>query len=143
MHSFCLSLYGASLWKASSLELQSLEIAYNNILRKIWRLPRHCHTSILHCVSSGSSVFNTVLGRSSQLVASSEKKGSNLLIDVFTDSPSLVYTSFGYNSVYYHRHRRNYRDCDKMCDAFIREARMCLQEPYHPIDGEINFMCIT
>ena len=59
MHSFCRSLYGASLWKASSLELWSLEIAYTNILRKIWRLPRHCHTFILHCIGGGSSVFYT------------------------------------------------------------------------------------
>ena len=32
MQSFCLSLYGASLWKVSSAELRSLETPYNNLL---------------------------------------------------------------------------------------------------------------
>ena len=36
MQNFCLSLYGASLWMASSSEIQSLETAYNNLIRKIW-----------------------------------------------------------------------------------------------------------
>ena len=49
--SFCLSLYGAALWKSSNPQLKSLEVAFNNILRKIWSLPRYCHTAILHCVA--------------------------------------------------------------------------------------------
>ena len=31
--SFCLSLYGAALWKSSNPQLKSLEVAFNNILR--------------------------------------------------------------------------------------------------------------
>ena len=49
---FCLSLYGSALWRLSSSSLRSLEVTFNNLLRKIWKLPRHCHTSILHCISS-------------------------------------------------------------------------------------------
>ena len=45
--SFCLSLYGASLWR-SSPQLRALEVSFNNILRKIWSLPRHSHTGIVH-----------------------------------------------------------------------------------------------
>ena len=41
--SFCLSLYGSALWFSSSSALRSLEIAFNNILRRIWSLPRMCH----------------------------------------------------------------------------------------------------
>ena len=48
--SFRLSLYGCALWKTSSQQLRSLETTFNNILRKIWMLPRHCHTSLLHLV---------------------------------------------------------------------------------------------
>ena len=54
--SYCLSLYGSSLWKSSCPELASLEVAFNNILRKIWLLPRQCHTAILHLVSNMHSV---------------------------------------------------------------------------------------
>ena len=40
LSSFCLSLYGSALWSSSSTELRSLETTYNNILRRIWSLPR-------------------------------------------------------------------------------------------------------
>ena len=50
LQSFCLSLYGVSLWMASSPDLYSLEVSLNNILRKIWSLPQHCHTGILQLV---------------------------------------------------------------------------------------------
>ena len=55
--SFCLSLYGSALWRLSSSSLRSLEVTFNNLLRKIWKLPRRCHTSILHCISSLQSLL--------------------------------------------------------------------------------------
>ena len=64
---FCLSLYGSALWRLSSFSLRSLEVTFNNLLRKIWKLPWHCHTSILHCISSLQSLFNIVIYRSSML----------------------------------------------------------------------------
>ena len=51
---FCLSLYGSALWFSSSSELRSLEIT---ILRKIWSLPRACHTGILHQVAGLHSIY--------------------------------------------------------------------------------------
>ena len=51
LQSCCLSLYGAALWNSFSCELASLEVVFNNILRKIWKLPHHCHTGIF--ASSG------------------------------------------------------------------------------------------
>ena len=38
----CLSMYGAILWKIDCKQIKSFEIAYNNILRRVWRLPRQC-----------------------------------------------------------------------------------------------------
>ena len=38
----CLSLYGGVLWNIACNQLKSLEVAFNNILRQIWRLPRNC-----------------------------------------------------------------------------------------------------
>ena len=90
MQSFCLiSLYGSSLWKACSAELRSLEVAFYNLLRKIWNLPLRCHTGILHCVN------NVVIDRCSKLVISAKKAGSQLLTDVFDEATTLVYTSAG------------------------------------------------
>ncbi len=56
----CLSLYnyGCVLWR--------IEIAFSNILRNVWRLPRHCHTRILHCVAG---VQNKITELSSRFVS--------------------------------------------------------------------------
>ena len=37
-HSFCLSLYGAALWSLSSPSIRALEVSFNKLLRRIWRL---------------------------------------------------------------------------------------------------------
>ena len=54
------SHYMNLLWFSSSSELRSLEITFNNILRKIWSLPRACHTGILHPVAGLHSIYNGV-----------------------------------------------------------------------------------
>ena len=95
--SFCLSLYGSALWRLSSSSLRSLEVTFNNLLRKIWKLPRRCHTSILHCISSLQSLFNVVIYRSSMLCQKARSTGIHLICDIFTDAPQLSYTTFGFN----------------------------------------------
>ena len=89
---FCLSLYGAALWKYSNPQLKSLEVAFNNILRKIWSLPRHCHTAILHCVARRPSMINTVLSRLSRLLLSASRSPSRLISDVYTESALSAFT---------------------------------------------------
>ena len=49
LNSHCLSLYGGAL--ITCRQLTSLEVAFNNILRQIWRLPINCHTCILHILT--------------------------------------------------------------------------------------------
>ena len=46
--SFCLSLYGCALWNISSKCLNTLEVSFNQILRRIWNLPYNSHTRIVH-----------------------------------------------------------------------------------------------
>ena len=62
--SFCLSLYGCAFWSLSCKTLGTIEVAINNILRRIWHLPRLTHTRILHLTTNLSSVFNIVRQRS-------------------------------------------------------------------------------
>ena len=45
---FSQALYMAQ--RCGAPALRSLETTFSNILRKIWGLPRTCHTGILHCV---------------------------------------------------------------------------------------------
>ena len=84
--SFCLSLYGSALWFSSSPELRSLEVTFNNILRRIWSLPRMCHTGILHCTARLNSVYNIVVQRSSKLLSAALKSHSSLVRDVLVCS---------------------------------------------------------
>ena len=57
---YCLSLYGACTWKLDCKKLQSLIVAFNNSLRKIWNLPRSTHTGVLHCADLGS-IINKII----------------------------------------------------------------------------------
>ena len=52
------------------------------LLRKIWSLPRHCHTAILHCVTRLPSMINTVLSRSSRLLLSVLSISLSILFDI-------------------------------------------------------------
>ena len=140
MHSYCLSLYGCSLWKVSSTEMCAMEVAFNNIVRKIWSLPRRCHTAILHCIAGVTSLYNTVISRSQKLVALAEKSGSRLLIEVFQEAKTLVYTSSVYNSLYKNVHWKTYDDCAILCASFIRDAKLNY-DLNCALDNEINFMC--
>ena len=70
--SFCLSLNGAALWRVSCPQLRALEVSFNNVLRKIWSLPRHSHTGIVQSVAGLQSIYNTVLYRSRKLIASAK-----------------------------------------------------------------------
>ena len=56
--SHCLSLYGAVSWFLCSKQIKCLEATF---LRKIWNLPKLCHTRILHCVAGVQSVYNTLV----------------------------------------------------------------------------------
>ena len=82
--SFCLSLYGCGLWKMSSPLVRSLEVAFNNILRRVWSLPRRCHTGILHQVAGLHSLYNTILDRASKVLHSAVNSPSTLTTDVFS-----------------------------------------------------------
>ena len=47
---FCLSLYGCALWSLDSRAIKHLDVSINNCLRRIWSLPRNCHTSTQYLV---------------------------------------------------------------------------------------------
>ena len=72
-----------SPWKSSSPQLKSLEVSFNNILRKIWSLPRHSHTGIVHSVARLQSLYNVVLSRSKALITSVKKSSSAMIRDIF------------------------------------------------------------
>ena len=138
--SFCLSLYGSALWFSSSPELRSLEVSFNNILRRIWSLPRMCHTGILHCTAHLNSIYNIVVRRSSKLLSAALKSQSSVVRDVFAQSSTLTYTSQGYNLIYGSRHKKIYSDQDVLCANFIRDVRLAPDDNSH-LSDDIMYVC--
>ena len=122
--SFCLSLYGAALWRVSCPQLRALEVSFNNVLRKIWSLPRHSHTGIVQSVAGLQSIYNTVLYRSRKLIASAKTSICSLISDIFSESAATAFTSFGYNLLCGNKYRKLYSDDDLLCANFVRDARM-------------------
>ena len=122
---YCLSLYGCAIWNLSSPALHSLEVAFNNILRRIWQLPRSCHTRILHLTSRLPSLINTTANRSLTLLNSAKVCSSKAVRTVFNDSALLAYTPTGYNALYSKDHIKIYYRQDGICASVIRHQRLC------------------
>ena len=70
LRSYCLSLYGCSLWRLNSSSMSRIEVAFNKVLRRIWYLPCNLHTRIVHCTARLYSMYNFVYSRSCSLLQS-------------------------------------------------------------------------
>ena len=121
--SFCLSLYGCSLWNLSCKSFSIIEVAFNNIIRKIWALPRDSHTRIVHCIANLQSIFNTTYRRSATLLHRVCNSDSVTLRAVFQDSSSLAYTATGFNHTFGNRFLETYFTEDWLCADYIRNYR--------------------
>ena len=98
-------------------------MSFNNILRKIWSLPRHSHTGIVHSVARLESIYNTIVTRSRNLVAFVRRSSYALISDLFSECAQYAYTAIGYNNQFGGKHLKYYTVDDKLCAAFIRDAR--------------------
>ena len=121
--SFCLSLYGCTLWKLSTSSLKLIEISLNKLLRKVWNLPYNSHTSIVHCVARTSSISNIVYNRFLSMYSRALSNCSSLVRLIFIHASQLVYTFSGYNHIYGHTHLRYYSDIDVNTASIIRHFR--------------------
>ena len=93
---YCLSLTGSALWNLASPLISSLEVAFNNIIRKIWSLPRRSHTALVHLTASLSSVYNMIYLRSASLFHRALTSKSSILCDVFLEASGNICTFIGY-----------------------------------------------
>ena len=107
------------IWNLSSKSLKALEISYNKILRRIWKLPYSSHTRIVHCTAKLLSLFNSTLKRIFVLFSTSQKCSSNLVRYVFNKSASCC---FGYNLKYCHQFCKSYSG-RQFCADVIRDIR--------------------
>ncbi len=131
LQSFCLSLHGCPHWSLSCTALSSLEVdlAFNNVLRRIWGLPRNCHTWILHLTAHLPSIFNVVSSRSSTLLNCALKCPSSVVRSVFQKCSTLVYTCTGYNHSCHSEHTKTYFAQDGVCASVIRHRHFSHLDP--------------
>ena len=137
--SYCLSLYGCSLWSLSSLSLKLIEVALNKLLRKLFYFPRNSHSAIVHCVAHVDSISSFVLSRFLSLLSTALSSPSLLVQSVFSVSSQVVYSFTGYNNIYGSRHLSDYSSQDFSIAHFIRQIRL-LYGYHSPYENLIYYL---
>ena len=90
-------------------QLKSLEVAFNNILRRIWRLPRNTHTRILHKVAHLDSIYNRVIKLTDCF---SRESKSRVLHDTFHRFYTNAFTPVGNSHYASLKYRKFYSEED-------------------------------
>ena len=133
LHSFCLSLYGSALWLCLSSELKSLEVSFNNIIRKIWSL--FGNVILRRCISLLEFPV------SYKLTQSALASTSPVVAEVFRDSIYLVYTSTGHNYHYGHRRWKYYTEQDILSAKFVIDVKLAPDLNSHLEDDLLSICC--
>ena len=136
---YCLSLYGCSLWSLSSPSIRIIEVAFNKLLRKIWNLPYNSHTGIVHCTAKIHSVSNMLYDRFCSLHSFALSSSSSLIQSIFVSSTQHIYSFTGYNYIHGYTHYRHYY-FEEFHAAFIIR---CLRSTYgihSPCENIVQFV---
>ena len=123
LKSYCLSLYGCPLWSLSSPSIKLIEIALNKLLRRVWNLPHHSHSGIVHCTAKICHVSNIICDRFSALFSRSLSSQSDFVRSIFLHSSQYAYSFIGYNSLYGNTHYRYYSELESRAAHIIRQLR--------------------
>ena len=95
---YCLSFYGSSLWRLDCPELNSLSVAFNIVIRRIWNLPQRSHTSVVHCLGSTGSIHNIIFSKFCTMFNACISHASPLIHSIFTVSAQSCNSNFiGYS----------------------------------------------
>lgn len=116
-HSF--SAFCLSVRSLTCKSLNSLEVCFNNILRRIWSLLRNCQR-ILHCTARLLSGFNLIYTCSFSLLKSALSCLA-LVHSIFSDSAALCYTFIGF------KHSQQY---DSLCASIIHSNEHAVNHHY-------------
>ena len=134
---YCLSLYGYHLWSLSSKSLNALQIALNKILRKVWNLLSHSHSSIVHCTAIIPAIHNTVFRRFNQFLSRSVLSHVPIVSSIIHQSSLLAHNFLGYNNFYGSIHLKHYSSVDLDISLFIRSVRLKYRFP-SPYENHIH-----
>ena len=125
---YCLSLHGSALRNISSRSLQTLEVSFNKVLR---RIPRASHTAVVHCTAHLHSLFNQFYQCSYKLLCSAEKSSSDIVRAIFKHSSELCYSSIGYNKLGGVKFAKSYTEADAEIGTTICNIRSGLSTYKH------------
>ena len=100
LRSFCMSFYGAVLWRMACPELHSLEIAVNKSIRRIWFLPSLSHTALTQRIASVESVCNMVYYRCRNILRAAKRCPSLFVRSVFCGAESAPWCFLGYITIF-------------------------------------------
>ena len=121
--SYCLPLYGCSLWSLGSPSIKTIDVALNKILRKVWKLPSRSHTGVVHCVARVSTISNILFQRFHSLLSKASSSSSTLIRTIFRDSTFHPFSFAGYNFCCGHHHLREYTTAEINKGLLIRSIR--------------------
>ena len=122
---YCLSLYDCTLWSLSCKSLHVIQVAINNVFRKVWNLPFKSHTAIVHCVAQARifPICNLIFHRFNKLYSHAISHSSAIVMSTYLRSSSLIYTFFGHNYMSGHQYLKFYNSYDIYCANIIRNYR--------------------
>ena len=133
LQSYCLSLYGCCLWSLNSPSISLIEIALNKILRKIWHLPPHSHTAIVHCVAQVDTISNLLYKRFQSFLSRSLSSSSPLINTIFNESSYCIYS---FTALFGHKYIRVFNNEDFCIASTIRLIRS-IHGLYSPLESTI------
>lgn len=76
---YCTSFYGCELWDLNNSNLEQFCVEWRKGARRVWSLPRHARSDIVHCIADAIPTFDEICRRSVNFVASCFNSDSQLV----------------------------------------------------------------
>ena len=111
----------AVLFEGYCPELNSLSVAFNNVIRRIWNLPQRSHNSVVYCLGSTGGIHST---RFCMMFSACISHASPLICSIFTVTAQSYNSNFiGYNFLYSHTPCKHYKHDHVAFSQLFREIR--------------------
>ena len=135
-------IYGCVLWRLDAPDIRSLNVSFNNVIRRIWNLPHNCHTSIAYAVGLTKSIYNIIHSRFIRLLSTALSHPSRFIRSVFHEDSLVCNSGFiGYNinCMFDQSHCKSYSTDHVAVGHLIREIRDTHSVIPHFAQSELDF----
>ena len=110
----------SGIWATSKSSRYSWKLSSTIYFAVFWKLPRHCHTGILHQIAGVSSIYNRISKTFSSFLSKAISLDCPLISKCFNSTSMLVCTACGYKSIYI----KHYSEDELVCADFVRDIRL-------------------